>query len=47
MKAAVMRRVGGPDVLGVEEMPEPLPDAGQSLVDVTLAGVNFDDLERR
>lgn len=47
MKAAVIRRVGGPEVLEIEDIPEPLPRAGQSLVDVTLAGVNFDDLERR
>jgi NADPH:quinone reductase len=47
MKAAVLRRAGGPDVLSVEELPEPVPAAGQSLVDVTFAGVNFDDLERR
>ena len=47
MKAVVMRRTGEPDVLAVEELPEPLPTAGQSLVDVTLAGVNYDDIERR
>lgn len=42
-----MRRFGGPEVLRVERVPEPVPGAGQSLVDVALAGVNFDDLERR
>lgn len=42
-----MRRFGGPEVLRVEQVPEPVPGAGQSLVDVALAGVNFDDLERR
>jgi NADPH2:quinone reductase len=47
MKAVVMRRVGGPGVLAVEELPEPLPGVGQSLVDVRFAGINFDDLERR
>ncbi|MDQ1742061.1 MAG: NADPH:quinone reductase [Pseudonocardiales bacterium] len=47
MKAVVMRRTGGPEVLAVEELPEPLAAAGQSLVDVRLAGVNYDDLERR
>ena len=47
MKAVVLRRTGGPEVLTVEWMPEPVPAAGQSLVDVRFAGVNFDDLERR
>ncbi|GAB1510999.1 quinone oxidoreductase family protein [Actinophytocola sp. KF-1] len=47
MDAVVMRRFGGPEVLRVEQVPEPVPGAGQSLVDVALAGVNFDDLERR
>lgn len=47
MLAAVMRGPGGPDVLRVERVPQPVPGAGQSLVDVSFAGVNFDDLERR
>jgi NADPH:quinone reductase len=47
MRAVVMRRTGGPEVLAVEQLAEPVPAAGQSLVDVTLAGVNFDDIERR
>ncbi|GAA2997687.1 quinone oxidoreductase family protein [Actinokineospora diospyrosa] len=47
MRAAVMRAVGEPDVLVVEQMPLPVPEDGQSLVDVSFAGINFDDLERR
>ncbi|MDG4773620.1 zinc-binding dehydrogenase [Solwaraspora sp. WMMD792] len=47
MRAAVLRRVGGPEVLRVERIPEPLPGPGESLIDVTLTGVNFDDLEQR
>jgi NADPH2:quinone reductase len=47
MEAVVLRRFGGPEVLRVERVPEPVPGADQSLVDVALAGVNFDDLERR
>lgn len=47
MRAAVLHRVGGPAVLQVETLPEPVLGAGQSLVDVTYAGINFDDLERR
>jgi NADPH2:quinone reductase len=41
-----MRRAGGPELLCVECLPEPLQATGQSLVDVSLAGGHFDDLER-
>lgn len=47
MNAVTIHRFGGPEVLRVERLPEPVPAVGQSLVDVSLAGVNFDDLERR
>ncbi|TDC85772.1 alcohol dehydrogenase [Micromonospora sp. KC606] len=47
MRAVVLRRPGGPEVLRVERIPEPLPGPGESLIDVTLTGVNFDDLEQR
>ena len=47
MAAVVIRRAGGPDVLEVEQVPEPQVGPGQSLVDVSFAGINFDDLERR
>jgi NADPH2:quinone reductase len=47
MNAVVLRTFGAPNVLRVERMPEPIPTEGQSLVDVSLAGVNYDDLERR
>jgi NADPH2:quinone reductase len=47
MRAVVLRHPGGPDVLRVERVPEPLPGPGESLVDVTLTGVNFDDLVQR
>lgn len=47
MDAVVLRRFGGPEELRVERVPEPVPAAGQSLVDVSFAGINFDDLERR
>lgn len=45
--AAVLRKFGGPDALRVEQVEEPVCDAGSSLVDVSLAGLNFDDLEHR
>jgi NADPH2:quinone reductase len=47
MAAVVLRRFGEPRELRVERVPEPVPGEGQSLVDVSLAGVNYHDLERR
>jgi len=43
MKAIVMNRAGGPDVLEVADRPEPVPRPGQALVEVAAAGVNFMD----
>jgi NADPH2:quinone reductase len=39
MKAAVLHEVGAP--LSLEDVPEPEPAAGRSVVDVRAAGVNF------
>ena len=36
-------RFGGPEVLNVADVPEPTPDTGQKLYDVSTAGVNFAD----
>lgn len=47
MRAAVIRRFGGAEAIEVETLPEPVAAAGESLVDVTLAGVNFGDLFHR
>ncbi|MFI6824774.1 zinc-binding alcohol dehydrogenase family protein [Micromonospora sp. NPDC050187] len=47
MRAVVLRHPGGPEALRVERVPEPLPGPGESLIDVTLTGVNFDDLDQR
>ena len=44
MKALVVRQFGAPDSLKVEECPLPAPGAGEVLVDVRAAGVNFPDL---
>lgn len=38
-----MNRFGGPDVLEVVDLPDPVPDAGELLIDVTGVGVNFAD----
>lgn len=42
MKAAVLHEVGGP--LALEEVPDPEPGNGQSLVEVRAAGINFADV---
>jgi NADPH2:quinone reductase len=44
MKAIVARRVGGPEVLDLQEVPDPRPGEGQVLIEVRRAGVNFADL---
>ncbi|MDJ1132744.1 quinone oxidoreductase family protein [Streptomyces iconiensis] len=47
MRAVVVREFGSPDVLRVEETADPLPGAGELLVAVEAAGVNFMDVYRR
>ncbi len=44
MKAVVCKAWGLPETLVVEERPEPQPKAGEVLVDVAAAGVNFPDV---
>src|SRR5262245_14963259 len=47
MKAIVAKEFGGPDVLHLEEMPDPEPGAGQVRVKVHAIGVNpFDTYMR-
>lgn len=43
MKAVVITQFGGPEVLQVQDMPEPVASSGQELVRVEAAGVNFAD----
>jgi NADPH2:quinone reductase len=47
VRAAVIRRFGGPEVFEVETVPEPGAGLRESLVDVTMSGVNFGDLRHR
>src|SRR5437899_7118790 len=47
MRAIVMSRHGGPDVLEVTEQPVPEPGPGDLLVDVAAAGVNYRDVYER
>lgn len=44
MKAAVITRYGGPEVLQIRDVPDPQPNPGQVLVRVEAAGVNFADI---
>jgi NADPH:quinone reductase len=44
VRAAVLKGVGGPEQLVVEEMAEPEAAEGQAVVDVRAAGVNFADV---
>jgi len=43
MKALVISRLGGPEVLELREVPEPSPAAGQDIVKVEAGGLNFAD----
>src|SRR5580704_13743842 len=44
MKALVISRLGGPEVLEVREVPDPVPGPGQQMVRVEAGGVNFADI---
>jgi len=44
MKALVITRLNGPDVLAVQDVPEPQPKSEQTLVRVTAGGLNFADV---
>ena len=47
MRAVVVDRTGGPEVLQVQERPDPVPGESDVLVDVEAAGVNFIDVYQR
>ena len=47
MRAVVVEKLGGPEVLSVVEHPDPEPQAGQVVVRVAAAGVNFMDIYTR
>ena len=44
MKAIVITRLGGPEVLEWREVPQPVPEPGQVLVRVQAGGLNFADI---
>jgi NADPH2:quinone reductase len=41
VKAVVLERTGGPELLTVRDLPEPAAQEGQSVVQVRAAGINF------
>lgn len=47
MKRIVVDRPGGPEVMALRDAPDPTPGAGQALVRVEAAGVNFIDCYHR
>src|SRR5256884_3215374 len=47
MKAIRVHTPGGPEALRLEDVPEPKPEAGQAVVKVEAAGVNFIDVYQR
>ena len=47
MQAVVYERTGGPEVLTVQDVPDPQPGDDEVLVDVEAVGVNFRDVYER
>jgi NADPH2:quinone reductase len=44
MKAIVISRLGGPEVLELRDVPDPAPSAGHELIRVQTGGLNFADV---
>ncbi|HWP28605.1 MAG TPA: hypothetical protein VNM50_03615 [Chloroflexota bacterium] len=47
MRAVVVTAAGGPEVLQVQELPEPVPGPGQVLVRTAATSVNYADILAR
>ncbi len=47
MKAIIMAKPGGTEVLKLAEREDPVPGAGEALVEVAASGVNFMDVGAR
>lgn len=47
MRQIVITKAGGPEVLRLETAPDPVPSAGEVVVEVKAAGVNFADILAR
>jgi NADPH2:quinone reductase len=47
LKALVFEKFGGPEVLGLKEVPDPVPGPGEALIRTKAIGLNFADVYRR
>jgi NADPH:quinone reductase-like Zn-dependent oxidoreductase len=47
MRAVQITRFGGPEVMDVVDLPDPVPGDGETLFDVSSSGVNFADTHHR
>lgn len=47
MNAIRVHKPGGPEVLQIEELPDPAPETSELLIDVEAVGVNFIDIYQR
>jgi len=47
MKAVVIHATGGPEQLVLAELPDPVPGAGEVLIDVAYASCNWADAQVR
>ena len=47
MRAVAITSPGGPDVLGIADVPDPVPAPGEVLIEITASGVNRADLLQR
>ena len=47
MKAIRAYEIGGPEVLKLEDVPDPIPGPGEAVVDLKSIGVNYTDVSSR
>lgn len=47
MRAVVLRKTGRPDVIGVSDLPEPVPGAGEVRVSLKYSGINYAEILSR
>ncbi|MPQ96935.1 Zn-dependent oxidoreductase [Modestobacter sp. I12A-02628] len=47
MRAVQLTEFGGPEVLTVTDLPDPVAVEGQQIYDIQAAGVNFADTHHR
>ena len=47
MRAIRVHEAGGPEVLRLEEVPDPVPAAGELLIDIQAVGINFIEIYQR